>query len=292
MDVAETNEMKKLSRWFSLKTLGFVAAGVILLPFIYFFVIKYAFHDSQKECTNILCAICCDACDLQSERNDESWITPGSFGDMFGAMTCLFTGLGIIGVIATLIVQHKSLEQMQDDAKEHRKQTERHWFFSLIPPVEKRWNEDWYKSYSGKNVCSCYKAVKVTIAQLFQNPDEETIMKVWDITTTARSALRQYNIIPYNLTVCRLFTEVEREDIIDTSWIIFSLELRFCLLVLYLCGALPEEFKWMKVIINVNRLKNIMLDIYPDGREKGESADAIIEKLIATCSSQVKKPDN
>lgn len=44
-----------------------------------------------------------------------TWITPNEFGDMFGALTCLFSGIAIAGVIAMLRQQHEEMKETRDE---------------------------------------------------------------------------------------------------------------------------------------------------------------------------------
>jgi len=43
-----------------------------------------------------------------------SWAMRGQFGDMFGAMTCLFTAMTLAGLIATIIHQGDQAQQQQE----------------------------------------------------------------------------------------------------------------------------------------------------------------------------------
>lgn len=44
-----------------------------------------------------------------------TWIPPNEFGDMFGALTCLFSGIAIAGVIAMLRQQHEEMKETRDE---------------------------------------------------------------------------------------------------------------------------------------------------------------------------------
>ena len=41
-----------------------------------------------------------------------SWISAGTFGDMFGCLTCLFTGISVAGIIVTLQQQKQALHDV------------------------------------------------------------------------------------------------------------------------------------------------------------------------------------
>lgn len=50
----------------------------------------------------------------------------GQFGDMFGAVNALFSGLAFAGLIITLILQRKELALQRDELKDNRTEMERH----------------------------------------------------------------------------------------------------------------------------------------------------------------------
>ena len=56
-----------------------------------------------------------------NHSNFHNWLPPNEFGDMFGALTCLFSGLAIAGVVAMLRQQH---QEMKEARNEFSKQTE------------------------------------------------------------------------------------------------------------------------------------------------------------------------
>ena len=51
-----------------------------------------------------------------------TWIPPNEFGDMFGALTCLFSGIAIAGVIAMLRQQHEEMKDTRDEFAAQTKQ--------------------------------------------------------------------------------------------------------------------------------------------------------------------------
>lgn len=53
-----------------------------------------------------------------------TWIPPNEFGDMFGALTCLFSGIAIAGVIAMLRQQHEEMKETRDEFAAQTKQFE------------------------------------------------------------------------------------------------------------------------------------------------------------------------
>lgn len=53
-----------------------------------------------------------------------TWLPPNEFGDMFGALTCLFSGIAIAGVIAMLRQQHEEMKETRDEFAAQTKQFE------------------------------------------------------------------------------------------------------------------------------------------------------------------------
>lgn len=51
-----------------------------------------------------------------------TWLRPNEFGDMFGALTCLFSGIAIAGVIAMLRQQHEEMKETRNEFAAHTKQ--------------------------------------------------------------------------------------------------------------------------------------------------------------------------
>jgi len=49
---------------------------------------------------------------------DKAWEKRGQFGDMFGAVNSLFSGLAFFGIIITLFLQRKDLQVQQELLKE------------------------------------------------------------------------------------------------------------------------------------------------------------------------------
>lgn len=213
----------------------------------------------------------------------------GEFGDQFGALTCFFTGMGIIGVLLTLVYQHQTLKQMRADSIGQRKQAERHWFFTIIPAAEERWSEE-YQKRNGKEE-SCHDRVQKIVKRLCATRDSETIKDAWNIASSARCSFLHYNIVPYNLNVTNLFEEEEKKDIIAETFMLFSPELQFCLLLLYLSGVLPRQFRCMEDLVTKEQFKIIMLQISPKCRNQNNIEEEIISRGVELCSGRVITPD-
>lgn len=69
---------------------------------IAWFFLWCVFSSSVTDCANIV-------------KSNTSWISAGTFGDMFGCLTCLFTGISVAGVIVTLQQQKQSLHVQQNE---------------------------------------------------------------------------------------------------------------------------------------------------------------------------------
>ena len=209
----------------------------------------------------------------------------GEFGDQYGALTCFFTGIGIIGVLVTLIYQYQTLKQMQADSIKQRKQVEKHWFFTIVPGVEERWSEE-YQKRNGKEE-SCHDSVQKIVKRLCETRDSETIKDAWNIASSARCSMSHYNIVPYNLDFSDSFDEEEKKDIIAETFTLFSLELQFCLLLLYLAGVLPRQFRCMEDLVTKEHFKIIMLQISPKCRNQDNIEEEIISKVVELRSGRV-----
>ena len=51
-----------------------------------------------------------------SEVSGEYWCNAGTFGDLFGCLTCFFTGLSIAGLLINLYIQGRQLEELKNDS--------------------------------------------------------------------------------------------------------------------------------------------------------------------------------
>lgn len=51
------------------------------------------------------------------------WQTRGQFGDSFGVVTSLFSGLGFAGLICTIVLQKKQIDIQRDDSEVLREET-------------------------------------------------------------------------------------------------------------------------------------------------------------------------
>lgn len=60
-----------------------------------------------------------------SNDQADSWISAGTFGDMFGCLTCLFTGISVAGIIVTLQQQKQALHVQQDELRALKTQAEK-----------------------------------------------------------------------------------------------------------------------------------------------------------------------
>ncbi|MFX1563275.1 MAG: hypothetical protein ACFFDP_08200 [Promethearchaeota archaeon] len=54
-----------------------------------------------------------------------SWQTRGTFGDMFGVVNALFSGLALAGVILAILLQRKELELQREELKLTREELQR-----------------------------------------------------------------------------------------------------------------------------------------------------------------------
>lgn len=59
------------------------------------------------------------------EAESSSWVSPGTFGDMFGCLTYLFTGISVAGIIVTLQQQKQALQVQQNELDTLKTQSEK-----------------------------------------------------------------------------------------------------------------------------------------------------------------------
>lgn len=84
------NDTKKYLCWFI-----WIAIGMLIISFIYPIIVKYVFSD---------------------------FITAGSFGDSYGALNAIFSGLAFAGVIITILIQRHELELQREELIETREE--------------------------------------------------------------------------------------------------------------------------------------------------------------------------
>lgn len=279
----ELQDMEKMAHLLSIRTLIIPLCVLLVVGVIYFSIMKSFFHDSYEEFNDVTCAILCDVCDIEARETEESWISAGTFGDMFGALTCLFTGLGVAGVLVTLKLQYKTYYQMRIDSnkrhkesKELYKQSERHWFFSLASGIAHDWDKDKGEQFKEKLRKALEEAI---LAEEERKECIEFLKIIWNLAVQARISLKRYNVIPYNLTVSSLFEEDEIKDIIVQTNACLPEDLRFCLSTLYLNGALPKDFCCKDVIVNDKKYEMELLETCVTAVNHRDSARIVLCQL-------------
>ncbi|MGN7437221.1 MAG: putative phage abortive infection protein [Alcanivorax sp.] len=90
-------EEEEKDKWFSIQGIGIIALVLIILILVsnYFFV----FYITGKELGSV-----------------------GEFGDMFGGVNALFSGLAFVGVIIAIMMQSKELELQREELKQTREE--------------------------------------------------------------------------------------------------------------------------------------------------------------------------
>lgn len=210
---------------------------------------------------------------MQTSKN---WIEPGTFGDMFGMVTCIFTGLSVIGLLATIHIQHKSLLQMRNDAKEQYKQSERHQFYTLARVIGKEWNASENNTHTEDLRKAIERALK---SATDENNIYDAVCNIWNLAVHARTPIKQYNVIPYFLTVTDWFDEEEQRDILAATLGSLPDDLLLCMLILYYNGALPQNFVCKDEIINDNWFEKSFLNVYPEAIHYAKAARCVICQL-------------
>lgn len=81
-----------------MKSISLTILGLVVLFPVYFFVVQYLYPDM---------------------------VSRGQFGDMFGALNALFSGLAFLGVIYAVFLQRKELELQREELKLTREELRR-----------------------------------------------------------------------------------------------------------------------------------------------------------------------
>lgn len=127
---------------------------------------------------------------------NKQWITAGEFGDMFGCLSCLFSGLAFAGLIFTIVQQNQMIENESKERRknhffrivelylEERKKVELpiNGFITVIPMFnrEKEYNKESYNKRYLEDI-EFYHKIKIQASLFlsaldyvyFQTPDNE-----------------------------------------------------------------------------------------------------------------------
>ncbi len=165
---------------------------------------------------------------------------------------------------------------MRDESKEQYKQTERHWFFTIVSGIALDWDKDKGEQIKEKLRKALEDAI---LAEEERKECIEFLKIIWNLAVQARISLKRYNVIPYNLTVSSLFEEDEKKDIIDQTLACLPEDLRFCLSTLYLNGSLPNDFCCKDEIVNDKKYEKELLEVCAMAVNHPDSDRAVLCQL-------------
>ena len=183
----------------------FIMSGLVIVAFtIIYWVIMYALYKT-KTC--------------------ESWLEPNEFGDMFGFLSCLFSGLAFAGIIVTirqqsfdLELQRNELRRANEEAASQTKQFEEQTkqFKEQIALSQRSQEQDeFYRRLSFLKQLESeiiYKwegrAIKAETARAMQQSGIEAIELYYDDNIELiQKIIEQYDDLAYWISSRRLITE-------------------------------------------------------------------------------------
>lgn len=168
------------------------------------------------------------------------WGKSGTFGDTFGALNALFSGLAFAGVIVTILIQKSELklqrDEMQDTRKEFLINRTTNLVYNQLDRFEKCLSELTIshngKTYKGNDAISFLDDNKETVYKPFDKSDEDhkaemkaAIIKLLQLYTPNKSQIEKFAYNAYNSVevLKRLIykTELEVEELNDIKNLFF-----------------------------------------------------------------------
>lgn len=212
----------KIKKWYYTHPIrnGIIIASTACI--VYFLIMLHVFHVFASE-----------------DKEASSWITAGTFGDMFGCLNTWFSALGYIGIIYTIFLQRKTLANVDRNEKQGRAQNEKHWYFSQVDRVNDKW-----ANAKKINTCDYDGYISFIIHCIKDECTDDEISKLADIVKSARASFIAYNVILYSLAFSKDIPDTEaRKEIIEMTRATLDEDLQFCLCVLAKDLLLAKRFK-------------------------------------------------
>ena len=112
-----------------------------------------------------------------SKGSGEHWCNAGTFGDMFGCLTCFFTGLSVVGLLINLSIQGRQLEELKNDSSFNKALAFKTFIIDNIRSVASFMNSTQYTviSHLGENNIEINKHDFTEFAYIFRNGYIESI---------------------------------------------------------------------------------------------------------------------
>lgn len=208
---------------------------------IYLLIMIAIFKSSDESihvvATNEMCSI---------ERSEDPWINIGTFGDMFGALNAFFTTLAFFGVIYSLYMQRKSIEQIDINETKNRKLIEKSWYFQQTDRTYDKWVQ--HKDFPVSGEPDTMSFIRNKIRNGYSNED---LVNISRFVASAKEALLAYNAVLYSLRYSEnLVDKDELEDIVGMTYATLDEDLQFCLGVLFIDSKLVQETDFLQEILN------------------------------------------
>ena len=215
-----------------------VTAGIYLI----YMLVMMAIFKSDDESFRVL--TCNDILSIESTK--ESWINIGTFGDMFGALNAFFTALAFFGVLYSLYMQRKSIEQIEANETKNRKLIEKSWYFQQTGCAGQKWEAQRILSKTTKDKNE--KCIRKCIKDGYK---EDDISFLSATVSNAKGALLAYNVVLYSLRYSEnLVDKEELEDIACMTYALLDEDLQFCLGVLFIDSGLVNGTDFLQEIFS------------------------------------------
>lgn len=147
----------------------------------------------------------------------DNWGDRGTFGDMFGAVNSLFSGLGLAGLIYTIWLQIKELQQQRKDIEETRKliveQGIENKFFQLLRVHHEIVNSieiTGIESYKGR---TAFKHIIDKLNRLITDKAIKTQDVSQLITECLSAAEGQYGFGHYLKSLYNILVSIDKSDL-------------------------------------------------------------------------------
>ncbi len=157
----------------------------------------------------------------------QDYVTRGQFGDMFGALNALFTGLAFAGVVITILLQREDSiaqkQQIRDQQKETKHQRFEDTYFNLINLRAQNLNALTTKQGHGLQLFRDYvSTLKRQIGSVQYDEKSSAIggINIFDYGQFRIAHYKIYNVIPYiynsyNSNLVAILEFIDKSTLID-----------------------------------------------------------------------------
>lgn len=220
---------------------GSIIACIIFL--VYAIIMYFIFHDASFPNNSRGTEA------IQIEQTTTHWITAGTFGDMFGCLSALFTSLAFIGMLYTIYLQNKTLASINKNERDNKALVEQHWYFSHIDRINSKWMKE--RQADSMDINEATKFIRNCITS---GTDKESFKKLVKFVSSAKNARAAYTIIMYTVERSMFFTETEQHDCITMTFRMLEQDLQFCIGVLLMQSRFPHSMKFIQEFVSPNNM--------------------------------------